>query len=82
MTCVENEINCWLFHLLTALHCNFQGEELRITLAIIGEQKWEDALMEGKSPKAKQFVARTSNELKVLMKIGIGDNFYNLRYGK
>ena len=35
--------------------------------------------MEGKSPKAKQFVARTSNELKALMKIGIGDNFYNLR---
>ena len=70
------------FHLLTALHRNFfQGEELRITLVIIGEQKWEDALMEGKSPKAKQFVARTSNELKVLMKIGIGDNFYNLRYG-
>ena len=60
----------------------FQGEELRITLAIIGEQKWEDALMEGKSPKAKQFVARTSNELKALMKIGIGDNFYNLRYEK
>lgn len=57
----------------------FKGEELRITVAIIGEQKWEDALMEAKSPKAKQFISRTSNELKLLMKIGIGDNFYSLR---
>ena len=38
--------------------------------------------MEGKSPKAKQFLSRTSNELKLLMKIGIGNNFYSLRYEK
>ena len=38
--------------------------------------------MEAKSPKAKQFITRTSNELKLLMKIGIGDNFYSLRQGK
>ena len=72
-----------IFRATSIKNCNFlKGEELRITLTIIGEQKWEDALMEGKSPKAKQFLSRTSNELKLLMKIGIGNNFYSLRYEK
>ena len=60
----------------------FKGEELRVNLAILesaGGQKWEDALLEAKSPKAKQFVARTSNELELLIKRAMGNNFLSLR---
>ena len=59
-----------------------QGEELRVNLAIIESaegSKWEDALLEAKSPKAKQFVVRTSNELKLLMNFALGNNFLNFR---
>ncbi len=59
-----------------------KGEELRVNLAIIesaGGQRWEDALLEAKSPKAKQFVVRTSNELKLLMNFAMGTNFLNFR---
>ena len=59
-----------------------KGEELRVNLAIIESaegNKWEDALLEAKSPKAKQFVVRTSNELKLLMSLALGNNFLNFR---
>ena len=55
---------------------------MRVNLAIIesaGGQRWEDALLEDKSPKAKQFIVRTSNELKLLMNFAMGTNFLNFR---
>ena len=42
-------------------------------------QKWEDALLEAKSPKAKQFVARTRNELELLMEFALRDKMLNFR---
>ena len=56
---------------------------MRINLAITGSaggQQWEDALLESRSPKAKQFDKRTSNELTILMKMTLGNDFFNLRY--
>ena len=60
----------------------FQGEELRVNLAITGSaggQEWEDSLLEERSPKAKQFVKRTRGELNLLMKLALGEKMLNFR---
>ena len=55
---------------------------MKVNLAILGSaegQQWEDALLEVRSPKAKQFVKRTGNELKVLMKLALEETMVNFR---
>ena len=55
---------------------------MSVSLAILESadgQKWEDALLEAKSPKAKQFVARTRNELELLMAFALHNKMLNFR---
>ena len=57
---------------------------MRLNLVVIGgggnQQKWEDALLEIESPKAKQFDRRLRNELNMLMKLAFGTQLLNFRY--
>ena len=57
---------------------------MRVKFVIIGsagsEQKWEDALLKIRSPKAKQFDRRTRHELNILIKLALGEQLLNFRY--
>ena len=57
----------------------FKGDEMSINLTITGKERWENALLEIRSPKAKLFHSRTTNELRELMKHAIGENMTDFK---
>ena len=52
----------------------FLGDQVSVALAITGNQTWESALAETRSPIARTFNARTGVELEHLMRKALGGN--------
>ena len=57
----------------------FLGDNISLVLTITGNQTWESALAETRSPIARTFDARTRVEIELLMKKALGDRLIHFK---